>query len=181
MKGGTILVSKNLKKAAFTVAEIALVATIIGILAAIILLGYRGVVNNANDRSVQADLQKIDDAMKQFNLDNNGIYPQNTTQLATLRLKVAPGSYTLTNRANLYFCANSAFTEYAVVAMSRSGNRFVVKSESGISNYTGGAVWDSGSGNWATTCSSVNAAYAPLTGNLTGLVNTTWSSWISTQ
>jgi len=162
---------------AFTIVELLIVIVVIGILAAITIVGYGAVTNNATDVSVKSDLQKIDDAFKQYSLDNGGTYPDTIAELATLNLKLNKDSYFTGNKANVYICTNPTDTEYAAIAMAKSGKRFMVKSESGISDYNGGITWDPVTANWATTCSSVDPTYAPLSGNITGMEYTVWKNW----
>ena len=162
---------------AFTIVEMLVVIVIIGILAAITLVSYAGVTNSANDSAVKSDLQKIDDAFKQFALDSKGSFPSTAMDLTSLSLKLSGGSYNIVNKANVYVCENANDSEYAVVAMSKSGKRFMVKSEKGVTDYTGSVVWNATTPNYATTCTSIDPTYTPLTGNLTGLVGSGWLAW----
>ncbi|MEO6110112.1 MAG: prepilin-type N-terminal cleavage/methylation domain-containing protein [Candidatus Saccharimonadales bacterium] len=161
----------------FTIVELLVVIVVIGILAAIVFISYGAVSNNAHDTAVKSDLQKIDDAFKQYTLDNSGLFPNTNIKLATLGLKLTTGSYTTTNKANIYVCTNATDTEYAVIAMSQSGKRFMVKSESGISEYTGSVVWNPTTANWPTTCADIDPSYIPASGNATGMVYTNWTAW----
>lgn len=162
---------------AFTIVELLIVIVVIGILAAIVIVGYGAVINSANDKSVQSDLVKIDTVFKQYSLDTNGSYPNTLQALSSLHLQLNGKSYMTTNQANIYVCNNPNNTEYAVVAMSKSGKRFMIKSEKGISDFTANVVWDANNSNWAATCSAVDPTYAPLTGNVTGMIGSAWLGW----
>ncbi|MFZ3009551.1 MAG: type II secretion system protein [Candidatus Microsaccharimonas sp.] len=161
----------------FTIVELLIVIVVIAVLAAILVVGYGAVQNNAHDASVKSDLQNIDDAFKQYALDNEGVFPDTAAELTTLGLKLNQNSYYTANKANLYVCVNATSTEYAVVAMSLSGNRFMVKSESGISDYTASVTWNATTANWSTTCTGADASYVPGSGNLTGMQYTSWLAW----
>lgn len=163
-------------QSAFTIVELIIVIVVIGILAGLIIIGYGAAVKSANDAAVKGDLQKIDDQFKQYALDNAGVFPDTAALLGTLTIKIAGSSYNNTNKSNLYVCLNTPKTQYAVIAMSKSGNRFVVKSESGISQYNGSVTWDTTTGNWATTCTSIDATYNSPS-NLAGMTDGVWSSW----
>jgi prepilin-type N-terminal cleavage/methylation domain-containing protein len=160
----------------FTIVEMLIVIAVIAVLAAIVLVGYGAVVNNAHDASVKSDLQKIDDAFKLFALDSEGIFPDSYAELAGLGIKIAPDSYDAETKANMYVCINPTASEYAVIAMSRSQKRFVVQSESGISEYTGSVVWDDVDGMWDETCESIDPTYQSANG-ITGMADGTWLSW----
>lgn len=162
----------------FTIVELAIVIIVIGILAAIILVGYSAVVDNANDTSVKSDLQKVDDAFKLYGLDTNGSFPDTLTKLNGLGLQLSSSkSYKTTNQANMYICTNSDASEYAVVSMSKSGKRFMVKSKGGLSDFTASTVWNATTANWTATCAAIDATYVPLVGNITGAVGTGWLAW----
>lgn len=165
------------KTEGFTVIELLIVIIVIGILSVIVAFGYGAVQNNAHDASVQSDLQKIDDAFKQYALDTGGLFPTDTTELDSVDLALNGDSYYTGDLANVYVCENATQTEYAVMAKSRSGKRFYIKSEEGIDQYTGGVTWDAATGNWVTTCSAIDASYTPLVGNVSGMNSGTWESW----
>ena len=164
----------------FTIIELLVVIVIIGVIATIIIVGYSSVASSANDTSIKDDLTKVSDAFKLFKLDN-GSFPDTEAELATTGVKVSSQSYATTTKANLYICVNADSSEFAAIAMSKSTKRFVVKSESGLSDYTGTVVWDASTGNWSTTCSSINSSYVPLTGNVTGMVDGSWATWVRAQ
>lgn len=171
----------NTGRRGFTIVELLIVIVVIAVLASILVVGYGAVQNNAHDASVKADLRKIDDAMKQYALDNEGVFPSTNANLQTLGLKLNTSSYMMTNARNVYLCTNATGTEYAVVSMSRSGKRFVIKSETGITEYTGTVLWDATTTNSSATCADVDADYVPTGGGITGLVGTTWTTWATSS
>ncbi|MFZ2126293.1 MAG: prepilin-type N-terminal cleavage/methylation domain-containing protein [Candidatus Microsaccharimonas sp.] len=160
----------------FSIVELIVVIVIIAILAAVVAVGYGAVVNNAHDSAVKSDLQKIDDAFKQFALDSGGTYPDSYLELGNLDVKVTGGSYDVNTMANMYICLNPSATEYAIIAMSRSLKRFVAKGESGISEYTGTVEWTDVAANWDETCASIDPTYQSF-GDIAGMVDGQWLSW----
>ena len=168
---------------AFTVVELLIVIVVIGILAAITIVGYGAVVNNANDKSVQADLAKIGDAIKVFNLDNN-TYPSSNGDIATAMTKslvaINKGSYnvdtTVITNHNLDYCYTAGVgTSYTVVAISKSKNIFYTSDTSnGVKQY--------GSG-WAPTATALCTAIAPTSNTYyrgyaaDDVVTGPWRSW----
>lgn len=168
------------RRRGFTIVELLIVIAVIGVLAAIVVVGYGAVVNNAHDSSVKSDLQKIDDAFKLFALDSGGTFPDSYSELGGLGIKIAADSYDTATKANMYICVNAGATEYAVIAMSRSQKRFVVKSESGISEYTGGVVWSNVDAMHEETCESIDPAYQSANG-ITGFTDGAWLSWTGAE
>jgi type II secretion system protein G len=146
---------------AFTIVELLIVIVVIGVLAAITIVGYSAVINNANDKSVQADLAKIEDAIKLFNLDNN-VYPSSNSDINAAMTKstiaINKGSYnvdtTVITNHNVDYCYTPGVgTSYTVIAMSKSKNIFYTSDSSGgVKQYAG---------SWASTATALCAAVAP--------------------
>jgi prepilin-type N-terminal cleavage/methylation domain-containing protein len=157
-KGGTDTVSKG-AKSAFTIVELLIVIVVIGILAGIILVGYSAVINNANDKSVQADISKLADSVKLLTLDNNGVPDGGATSSNTgdstvlngIRFKTNVVSYDQTV-ANLYYCSGmiNGTEEFTIVARSKSGNAYSYSSKSGVAGFSG-YTW-TGSNNGVAVC-----------------------------
>lgn len=134
------------KNSAFTIVELLIVIVVIGVLATVVVVGYGAVVNNAYDRAVQSDLQKVSDAVNLYNLDNE-YYPRNITELNEAMLNASFTANTanyntdtsvITNH-NLNYCyVSGAGSIYGVVAISRSKNIFYVSdSSNGVKQYSG--------------------------------------------
>lgn len=137
------------KQTGFTIVELLIVIVIIGILAAITIVSYNGLQGRANDAAVQSDLKEIGGKLELYNAENH-VYPVGDSQLATLSIKVAKGSYGLNvfnggnaGRYDLLYCrvASDGPDKAAVIASSKSGNLFVYKSETGnVAPFTGTQV-----------------------------------------
>jgi len=61
---------QHLKNAAFTITELIIVITVIGILAAISIVSYNGVTQRANDNAILSDLEKVATLQTDYALDN---------------------------------------------------------------------------------------------------------------
>jgi len=168
------------KTKGFTIVELIVVIVVIAILAVLVVAGYDAVISNARESSVKSDLQKIDDAFKQYALDHEGVYPKTFSELSSLNLKLNDDSYEMGNRANIYLCLNPTSTEYAVVSMALSKKRFVMKSESGLSEYSGSVVWNATTGNWNETCQDIDSTYTSPS-QITGIVSTDWQTWTGVE
>ncbi len=131
----------------FTIVELLIVIVVIGILATIAIIAYTGIQNRANDTAVQADVRNL--AMKVRELEAiDGTPPAaagSSGIVGLSRFIIARGSYATTNY-NLYYCTGTIAgrTEFAVGAMSTSGNKYMYSSVGGATPYTG--AWTS-SGN----------------------------------
>lgn len=129
------------KNKGFTIVELLIVIVVIGILAAIVIVAYRGIQDRAYDASVQNDLDNIAKKIRIYHVEN-GVYPIGSAQLATLDIKVnksAYGSHFLDNY-NLVYCRMpiSGPTKFGLVAYSRTGKGFKYVGDGGqLTEYTG--------------------------------------------
>ncbi len=89
--------------AGFTIVELLIVIVVIGILAAISIVAYNGVTNNANVASAQSDLENVSKSFETYKIQNNDMYPATASAL-----KASAGN-TLTyvpNPTNTGYCAS---------------------------------------------------------------------------
>lgn len=122
----------------FTIVELLIVIVIIGILAAISIVAYNGVQNNARESVVKSDLSNT---MKQL-----GIYiaehdeaPITADVLGTINIKPTRSAY-MTSRNNFYYCANRTTKEYAIGAITKDNRHILAKSSSGIQAWPGSGI-----------------------------------------
>ena len=69
----------NLKRSAFTLVELLIVITIIGILVGLLLPAVRGALNSANELAVRTEMTQIEQAIESFNTQY-GFYPPSFEQ-----------------------------------------------------------------------------------------------------
>ena len=181
MKGGTY----SNKNGAFTIVELLIVIVVIGILAAITIVGYSVVIGQANDKGVQSDLSEVSDMIKLKNLDtqtvpaggitNAGV--GTSTTLTGISFHPVAKVYDLTV-ANLYYCEGyiNGTDEYALVARAaKSKNAFSFISTKGISSFSANVWTTAANGNAVCTALGFSAPFTWSYGfNPT---SSAWSSW----
>lgn len=164
---------------AFTIVELLIVIVVIAILAAITVVAYTGIQNTAHDSAVQSDLRNTAVKMRLFRAEHAGIYPTNTSELATVGLSFSKGSYYTENKANVYYCLSADNSHYAFVSQSKSGKAFQFDSGSGqVKDRAPVGNWSPTTANWPGTCSSVESdtSYTNA-GQITAMSYGSWESW----
>lgn len=138
--------------AGFTISELLIVITVIGIIASITIVAYNGVQRKGDDSAVRDNLSKIEDAYNTYFMDNN-IYPPADATLGGANVKVNRASYddTTTSGAMVY-CTNAARSEAVLLARSRSGRAYYFVSDGPITTFTGTYPVLSGSPTVASAC-----------------------------
>ncbi len=176
-----INISQNSPKntVGFTIVELLIVIVVIGILATITIVSYTGVQNRAFDITVQSDLKNLATYIELYKIDN-AKYPSSSSNLGTLNYRSSnKNAYAVdgTTQINMTYCydSTSAATTYAVLAMSKSGNKFVVGDTKSLGTHTG--TWGNGS---TANCASVAAALTQSTNGYLSTDTTTgpWRSWV---
>lgn len=131
----------------FTIVELLIVIVVIGILAAIVIVAFNGVQNRGYDASVQSDLTAIAKKYELHKIDStNDRYPFGTSlnDGSTIKVSVNKSAYDQTVNYNLLNCTNPSAqgSNYAILALSKSGKKFYISSESkSPQEYTGTATW----------------------------------------
>jgi len=128
----------------FTIVELLIVIVVIGILAAISVVAYTGITNGANDAAVKSDLRNFGTLVEEYNI-NEGDFPAGGSSSGPVGLGVIDiaidSYYAGSELNNLYYCAGTSAANgapmAAIVAISKSGNKFAYSSERGIYNYSG--------------------------------------------
>jgi len=162
-------IHKRGQNRAFTIVELLIVIAVIGILSAIIVIGYNQVIKNANNAGLQSDITKLGEAIKLATLDNNGIPNGGATSSNTGDSTVLGGvdfkpSVEFYDKAvsNLYYCSGAinGTKEFTIIARSKSGSAYAYSSKSGITNFSG-YTW-TGANNGVSMC-GVAGYSAPFT------------------
>lgn len=168
---------KNTKQAGFTIVELLIVIVVIGILAAITIVAYTGIQNSAHDAAVRSDLTNIAKKQEIFKIENpDGRYAYGNTgplSYEALDVKISRDAYRVGDpdvQYNLLNCMVGFGTNYALLAVSKSGKRFYISPDSGgVQEYTGSTNWLS-----TASCTSV----LPGSGaNGAGYGNGVWRDW----
>ncbi|MDN5275994.1 MAG: ral secretion pathway protein [Candidatus Saccharibacteria bacterium] len=168
--------AKN-KQSGFTIVELLIVIVVIGILAAITVVAYNGIQSRANDTAVQSDLTNIAKKYELYKVDNDTYPFGGTLSLgAAFKINISKNAYDITKPYQLLNCTSSSSpgTDFAVLAVSKSGKKFYVSSNASgsVKEYTATDVWLS-----LSTCVNVLAGSA---GNGAGYDSTNgWRAWTS--
>lgn len=104
------------KKSGLTTVELLIVIVVIAILAAISIVAYNGVQENARLSTAKNDMANVKKGLMMYKAEK-GSYPVNGTQLAEAKLKVTGGVYgTVSGYGNLVYCLNTDTDEFAFMA-----------------------------------------------------------------
>ena len=121
---------QKINHSGFSIVELLVVITVIGILAAIVMLAYSGVQNSAHDSAVQSDLRQAADQIELFALDHNGDYAWSEATLSTADISATKNSYS-TNQNSFLYCANNvgySSPRFSLGATSKSGKIYYYSS-----------------------------------------------------
>ena len=124
-----------MNKTGFSIPELIIVIATIGILAAIVVVGYNGIQNKGFDAAVQSDLESTSGLIESYRThptNPTNRYPSSSSHLATLGIKGSKSSYDQTLSNNFVYCVSPSsdnYQYYAIIAMSRSGNTFIMTAD----------------------------------------------------
>lgn len=160
----------------FTIVELLIVIVVIGILAAIVIVAFNGITNNARDASIRSDLAGVAKKLEMAKA-TTGTYPFPPT--AATGIRVNKGLYR-TGQHNFYYCYDAVTNRYAVSALADSGTQYKIV-DGAVSTHASALAGQStcnllgtGVATWSTSSST-----PPVTGAL-GYSNTTstWATWV---
>lgn len=122
-------------RSGFTLVELLITIVILGILASITVVSYQGLQSRAHDAVVQAELRNIGQSLELYMLETGSYpslanFPAITAPTASPRLSVSisKGSYEQLEYCYSYFATQR--DNYAMIANSKSGNKFYVRHDS---------------------------------------------------
>ena len=158
------------RKPAFNIVELLIVIVVIGILAAISVVAYNGVVNSASNATVKADLRN---AMNKIALyaESSGIPAPGQLTSALQGFSVSTGAYA--QRNNFMYCANTDESLYGIGAVSKSGKSYVYSSNGGLKEL--GSTLSETSGGATGACYAIMGAL-PTAGSW-GYSMGIWNPW----
>lgn len=127
----------------FTIVELLIVVVVIAILAAITIVSYSGISNQAHDTAVKSDIAALKKKIELFNAEK-GIYPNGVSFLDISGFSASKSSYMTApvTDHNLIYCmngVNGVVQDYTIVAYSKSGKKFRATKSEGPREYT--TVW----------------------------------------
>ncbi len=166
-----------MRQKGFTITELLVVISVIVILAAIIIVTYSTAQNNGYDSAVKSDLDSAQGLFESFRVSDSStnLFPQSTTDLTALKLKVSTKAYNQAVANNYVVCVNtSGYQAYDIAALSLSGNVFVMSQDGFVSN----SLTSSSFANTSTLCSSFGASYTLVASGMNPAG--TWASWMNT-
>lgn len=175
--------SKKAFSKAFTIIELLIVIVVVGILAAITVVGYSAVTRSANDKAVQVDISKFADSIKLKILDTQTVPVGGATSSLTGDSSVLSGITFKPNDtnydksvSNFFYCAGKidGGDEFGIIVRSKSGKAFSFLSNEGVSDYTG-YTWTT-SNNGVGACTALGFT-APFTWSYGFYPATGWYSW----
>lgn len=119
-------------RSGFTIVELLIVVVVIAILAAITIVSYNGITNQAHNSAVQQDLANVAKKI-QMAYTESGVFPKGS-QLGALGLSVSKGSYSKgfdnatgpNSYFNFLYCwPNTTNPErFALIAQAKSGTTY---------------------------------------------------------
>jgi Tfp pilus assembly protein PilE len=123
---------QRIKYAGFSIVELLVVITTIGILAGIVIVSYNGFTSRANDSAVQSDLEGIAGQLEGYRVspNNSSEFPKTAGALVTVDIKVTKNSYDQTASRNLVYCLDTTsgtpYQAFKLIAISKSGKVFLI-------------------------------------------------------
>ena len=133
----------NTQNRGFTIVELLIVVVVIAILAAITIVSYVGITNQAYDSSVQSDVRNLasqvlaEEAKTGVMIAGGG---GANAPAGLTSVKVSRDAYDSAVH-NVYYCANT--TTFGIAAKSKSGKVFFYTKEGGLTESS--FTWTSGS------------------------------------
>lgn len=156
----------------FTIVELIVVITVIGILATIATVSYNGVQQKAHDSAVQSDLDSIAGLLEshRVNVASAQQFPSTTAELGALDIRVSKKSYDTSVANNLVYCVNTTdYQSFALAGLSKSGAVFLATQD----GFATTSLTKGNFANAAALCTSLGLSLVSSGMNPAG----TWQTW----
>lgn len=158
-------------RSGFTVIELIIVIVVIGVLASVVLVNFSDVRTKGTDSVVQSELRDFGDQIATYSSTNlDGYYPANNdTALAAVGIMISKKSYE-TSSGGLLYCTKSDYSDFAILAQSKTGKIFAYTSNGELKPYT---TYTSLT-NYSAICTSFMGANYPRYG-----FSSVWRPWVA--
>ncbi len=151
-------------RSGFTIVELLIVVVVIAILAAITIVAYNGIQNQAHDSSIQSDLANNGKQLMRYQAERGAL----PTALTSVDIRASRGSY-LTSRNNMYFCINTTTGRFALSSISKSGQGY--QNVDGTISKTASQLWG------ADTCNLIGSG--TVAGGYDQSGGSGWQVWVN--
>jgi prepilin-type N-terminal cleavage/methylation domain-containing protein len=156
----------------FTIVELIVVISVIGILATIGIVSYNGAQSKSHDTAVQSDLDGAAGLLEshRVNISSTQRFPSTAAELDALGISVSKRSYDVTTASNFVYCvSNSDYQSYALLGLSKSSKVYLMTQD----GFAPTALAKSNFSNASTICSGLGLSLVSSGMSAPG----TWQSW----
>lgn len=129
---------KRVGTSGFTIVELLIVVVVIAILAAITIVSYNGITNQAHDVAVKSDLNTLKKKIDIYIIENGRRPNSLEFPAAVTPFRASQQSYAVrpTTDHNLIYCSGTGSDSYSVIGYSKSGKKFRIASNASLGEYT---------------------------------------------
>lgn len=129
----------RIEQSGFSIVELLVVITVIGILASVVMLTYSGIQGGAHDEAVKTDLRNTADQLEIFYIDNKR-YPSGSNWISELSSLNLDLSDSYKQGTSLLYCLNPSGSSYGqnfgIAAISKSDKVWAIANNTGIKEIT---------------------------------------------
>ncbi|MDT4856622.1 Type II secretion system protein G precursor [compost metagenome] len=156
------------KQPGFTIVELLIVIVIIGILAAITIVAYNGIQNRAIEASVRSDMANAGKKLELLKAELTTYPAQTDAGLEAAGIQLNKTNYDITSTTtNFLYCGSTTSTNYAFVALAKSGKTYAYGNARTFSEYTAYPI-----SNYTSICSDLIGSGAARYAYSSG-----WRAW----
>lgn len=165
--------------AGFTIVELLIVVVVIAILAAITIVSYNGITNQANDTAVKNDLQQLSKRMEIFKIESGlDRYPNISSDFTTnLGVKFSKNSYNTSVTNSAIYCGTADGSSYIFIGLSKSGTSWAVGPNTAPREYTGAGIASTGYASQTVICPAALPGVGTTTNNTWAFTGGSWNPW----